>query len=65
MFTGWRYNKSYHFEFDRGMHEPGVKHWMRMTLPEGEKGGELALYTLATSKAYASVYLDQAGPISG
>ena len=26
--TGWRYNKSYHFEFDKAWHQPGPKYWL-------------------------------------
>jgi uncharacterized protein (DUF1800 family) len=48
--TGWRYNDSYHFAFDASWHQPGNKYWLGMTIPEGYKGGEKALYTLATHK---------------
>jgi uncharacterized protein (DUF1800 family) len=48
--TGWRYNDSYHFAFDPSWQQPGNKYWLGMTIPEGYKGGEKALYTLATHK---------------
>ncbi len=52
--TGWRYNKSYHFEFDKAWHQPGPKFWLGRQVAEGYNGGELCLYTLATHKNTAT-----------
>jgi uncharacterized protein (DUF1800 family) len=45
--TGWRYDNSYHFAYDKEWQQPGNKYWLGMTIPEGYAGGEKALYTLA------------------
>ncbi len=46
--TGWRYDSNYHFAFDASWQQPGNKYWLGMVIPAGYKGGEKALYTLAT-----------------
>jgi uncharacterized protein (DUF1800 family) len=45
--TGWRYDDSYKFGFDKMWHQPGNKYWLGMTIPEGYAGGEKALMYLA------------------
>jgi uncharacterized protein (DUF1800 family) len=46
--TGWTYDKSYHFEFNKEWQQPGVKHWRGMTIPAGYAGGQQALSALAS-----------------
>jgi hypothetical protein len=49
--TGWTYSKtSYNFEFMAGEHQPGIKTFLGVRIPEGYNGGEQALYMLATHK---------------
>lgn len=45
--TGWTYDKSYKFVFNANEHQPGIKHWLGMSLPQGLAGGVEALNTLA------------------
>jgi len=46
--TGWRYDDNFNFIFDSSWHQPGVKHWLGMTIPQGYQGGLEALRVLAT-----------------
>jgi uncharacterized protein (DUF1800 family) len=45
--TGWGYDDNFAFQFSPERHQPGPKQWLGYTVPEGYKGGEMALYTLA------------------
>ena len=46
--TGWNYDESFQFVFRPEWQQPGAKHWLGITLPQGYEGGILALNTLAT-----------------
>ena len=46
--TGWSYDKDYKFVFKPEEHQPGVQHWLGMTLPQGLAGGVEALNVLAS-----------------
>ncbi len=48
--TGWTYGPDLKYAFNPGMHQPGVKKWRKMELPEGEKGGQAALTVLVKDK---------------
>ncbi|HZK81421.1 MAG TPA: DUF1800 family protein, partial [Humisphaera sp.] len=45
--TGWGYDDNFQFHFSPERHQPGPKHWLGMTIPEGYQGGEEALYMLS------------------
>ncbi len=48
--TGWNYDANYNFSFMANWHQPGTKHVMGQTVPEGERGGQQMLLYLANHK---------------
>lgn len=45
--TGWHYNKDFQFEFYAEWHQPGNKHWLGKTIPQGYEAGEQCVAYLA------------------